>query len=68
MEDIWDKTWRLIAELTSMDLEDSEVIHRVRVESIRGFLLYVTSTYRDMTPFLKGLSLMLDGWRPHKEK
>ena len=35
------------------------------MESIRGFLLYATSTYRYMTPYLKGLSLTLYIWRPY---
>ena len=42
-----------------MDLEDSEGMYQARMESIIGFLFYVTGTYRDMTPYLKGLSLNL---------
>ena len=57
-----------MAELTSMDLEDSEGMHQARMESIRGLLLYVIITYRDMTPYLKGLSLTLDSWRPYIDK
>ena len=59
LQDRWYKTWRLIAELTIMDLEDSEGMYQARMESIIGFLFYVTGTYRDMTPYLKGLSLNL---------
>ena len=51
-----------------MDLEDSGVIHRPRMDSIKGFLLYVTSTYMDMIPYLKVLSLMLYSWRPYIDK
>ena len=46
-----------------MDLEDSEGMHWARMESIRGLLLYVTRTYRDITPYFKGMSLTLDIWR-----
>ena len=43
-----------------MDMEDSEIIHQVRMESIKGLLLYVTRAYMDITTYLKGLSLMLN--------
>ena len=46
-----------------MYLEEIEVMHWARMESIRGFLLYVTSTYSYMTPYLKGLSFTLDSCR-----
>ena len=46
--------------LTSIDMEDSEGMRQVMMESIRGFLFYITRTNRDMTPYLKGLSLKLD--------
>ena len=47
-------------ELSSMELKYSEGVHQYRIESIRGFLVYVTSTYRDKTPYLKGLHFNLD--------
>ena len=50
----------IIAELNSMGMEDSEGMHWARMESIRGFLIYVASKYRDMDPYLKGLHLTLD--------
>ena len=40
---IWDKTHRLVEELMSMDLEDSDGINSSSIESIRGFLVYVAS-------------------------
>ena len=48
-----------------MDMEYSEVIHQARMESIRGFLLYITSKYRYMTNYLKVLSLTRDSWIPY---
>ena len=45
-------------ELTSMEMEDSEGMHLYRMESIRGFLIYVARKYRDMNPYLKGLFLL----------
>ena len=55
-------------ELTSMELEDSEGVHQARMESIKGFLMNVTSTNRDTTPYLKGLRLTLDIWIPYIDK
>ena len=52
-QDIWDKTQRIIAELTSMDLEDSEWMHWDKLESIIGSLIYVARIYRYMNPYLK---------------
>ena len=40
---------------------------RERLEQIRGFLIYVARTYRWMTPYLKGLHLTIDGWRPGRD-
>ena len=51
-----------------MELEDSEGVHLTRMESIKGFLIYVTSAYRDKTPYLKGLHLMLYSWIPYIDK
>ena len=51
-----------------MELEDSEGVHLTRMESIKGFLMYVTSTYRDTTPYFKGLHLILDSGIPYIDK
>ena len=41
-------------------------MNRVRLESIRGLLVYVSRTYQYMNPYLKGLHLTLDRCRPHR--
>ena len=41
---------------------------RARVESIRGFLVYVSRTYKYMTPYLKGVCLNLDIWIPYRDE
>ena len=51
-----------------MELEDSEGVHWARMESIRGFLIYVAIKYRYMNPYLKGLRLTLDVWIPYRYK
>eukprot|EP00978_Attheya_sp_CCMP212_P045093 scaffold333340_cov42-Attheya_sp.AAC.1 len=37
------------------------------MESIRGFLNYVARTYPEITPYLKGVHLTLDHWRPDRD-
>mmetsp|Transcript_13380 Transcript_13380/g.19133 ORF Transcript_13380/g.19133 Transcript_13380/m.19133 type:complete len:439 (-) Transcript_13380:1232-2548(-) len=37
-------------------------------EATRGFLVYVSRTYRAMVPYLKGLHLSLDSWRPGRDE
>jgi len=36
--------------------------------SERGFLIYVSRTYKAITPFLKGLHLTIDGWRKDRDE
>ena len=43
-------------------------LDRANMEYIRGFLVYAAITYRDMNPYLKGLHLNLDSWRPFRDK
>jgi hypothetical protein len=42
---------------------DGKMTHKP-MESIRGFLNYVARTYEMITPYLKGVHLTLDHWRP----
>ena len=51
-QDIWDKTRRLIAELVRMEQEGREGMPRARMEFIKGFLVFVSRTYRYKNPFL----------------
>jgi hypothetical protein len=37
-------------------------------ESYRGFLVYVSRTYKSMVPYLKGLHLSLDSWRLNRDE
>lgn len=38
------------------------------LEKTRGFLVYVCRTYPTITPYLKGLHLTLDSWRPNRDQ
>ena len=58
----WQKTKELILELSTLLREGK--LPRERLERIRGFLIYVSRTFRCMTPYLKGFHFTIDGWRP----
>jgi hypothetical protein len=38
------------------------------LEKTRGFLIYVSRTYPPMNPFLKGMHLKIDAWRPERDE
>jgi hypothetical protein len=63
----WMKTKSLIAELEEMLRVSENKLPLLRLMQIRGFLLYVTRTYRYMTPHLKGLHLTIDSWREGRD-
>ena len=64
----WDKTKSLLGELREMIESSSDgMVDRKRLEQIRGFLIYVSRTYPWMPPYLKGLHLTIDGWRPGRD-
>ena len=48
--------------------EDETALPRKALEKARGFLIYVGRTYRWMNPYLKGLHLTIDGWRPDRDE
>ena len=62
----WDKTMNFLQSIRDM-LDSGEPINHKMLERIRGFLLYVTRTYPAMVPFLKGIHLTLDSWRPGRD-
>ena len=39
-----------------------------RMESTRGFLVYVSRMYKYINPYLKGLNPTLDGWRTYRDE
>jgi hypothetical protein len=58
----WDKTELLIAELVEMIPKGPLPLQHLL--EIRGFLMYVVWTYTWLNPYIKGLHLMVDSWRP----
>ncbi|KAL3791404.1 hypothetical protein ACHAW5_005778 [Stephanodiscus triporus] len=58
----WDKTKRLIREMA--DMVEQDCLPLARLLQIRGFLMYVVHTYPWINPYMKGLHLTIDSWRP----
>jgi hypothetical protein len=63
----WAKANQLVATLYGLVLASEWVDHKV-LERIRGFLVYVAHTYKPLTPFLMGLHITIDGWRPGRDE
>ena len=63
----WEKTQTLLAELQSLLEQTPDALPVKTLERTRGFLNYVTQTYRPLIPYLNGLHLTLDGWRPNRD-
>jgi hypothetical protein len=58
----WAKTQGLVKELDDM-LANGRPLPKLRLEQIRGYLIYITRTFSWAEPYLKGLHLTIDGWR-----
>ena len=64
----WNKTKLLLAEVKEEYLScDGSRMNHKRLQRSRGYLMYVTTTYPSMVPYMKGFHLTLDGWRPHRD-
>jgi hypothetical protein len=64
----WDKTQLILSWIKGALDEDADRIPFKPLESHRGFLVYVTRTYPAAVPYLKGIHLTLDGWRPGRDE
>ena len=67
----WDKTkakidwiWKEVQEILAGIKPDMDY---KTMESYRGFLIYVARTYTTLVPYLKGIPLTLDSWRPNRD-
>ena len=67
-EKTWEKTRSMVEELRVMMESDSLDRKNLELERIRGFLIYVSRTYRWMVPYLKGLHLTIDSWREDRDE
>ncbi len=59
----WDKT-KSILDWMDTELHTHGSFPHNTLERHRGFLVYVSRTYPMMVPYLKGIHLTLDSWRP----
>ena len=67
-EERWGKTRKLIRKWLDKLLKDPlHPLNTKELTSDRGFLVYVTRTYRPMVTYLKGMHLTIDGWRQDRD-
>ena len=63
----WDKTKLWIHWLKDLVDKGEEISHNT-LQKCRGFLIYVSRTYRPMIPFLRGIHMTIDSWRPFRDE
>jgi len=63
----WIKAKALLADLQA-ELQAGSLLQRKPLESMRGFFIHLMRTYPIITPYLKGMHLTLDGWRPNRDE
>jgi hypothetical protein len=62
----WDKTKRWIGWLNE-ELTKGDYIDYKELERCRGFLIYVSRTYKPFIPYLRGIHKTIDSWRPFRD-
>jgi hypothetical protein len=62
----WDKTKRWI-EWMRTSLENSDELSHKELERCRGFLIYVSRTYKAFVPYLRGIHKTIDSWRGYRK-
>lgn len=67
-EERWAKTKKIIGKwLDLVSKNPKGGLDTKELLSDRGFLIYITRTYRELIPYLKGLHLTIDGWRDNRD-
>ncbi len=64
LQDCWDKTREILSRLWDGLENLGGRFKHSDLLSDRGYLIYVARTYTTMRPYLKGLNLTVDRWRP----
>jgi len=59
----WEKARNMVAWMQK-GMGESDELEFKTLESYRGYLIYFSRTYPSCVPFLKGIHLTLDSWRP----
>jgi hypothetical protein len=62
----WMKTKRWIKWMSD-SLRNSDLIDFKELERCRGFLIYVSRTYKPFVPYLRGIHKTIDNWRPFRD-
>jgi hypothetical protein len=63
----WDKA-KCILLWIETQIKQGDTIEFKTLESHRGFLVYIARTYPMINPYLKGIHLTLDSWRPWRKE
>ena len=63
----WDKAKGLLKDLEGCVLEAPQALDRKWLEHVRGFLNYICQTYMNLTPYLIGIHMSIDSWRPGRD-
>jgi len=66
-QECWDKA-KMMVKWMCRDVESSDEVDFKILESYRGFLVYFSRTYPACVPYLKGIHLTLDSWRPWRKE
>lgn len=64
--DKWTKAKGYLSAIRQELVKDGLLNHKI-LEQQRGFFIHLQCTYPCITPFLKGMHLTLDSWRPHRD-
>jgi len=62
----WNKTVGII-EWIEQEMQRGDTLDFKTLERHRGFLIYISRTYPVIIPYLKGIHLSLDSWRPWRK-
>jgi hypothetical protein len=63
----WEKTKSIISWIDHA-MSEGETIEFKTLERYRGYLVYVSRMYPVLVPYLKGVHLTLDSWRPWRKE
>ena len=64
----WDITKGILKRIQNkLSTSENNTLNFKKLESDRGYLIHVATTYKQMIPFLKGIHLTLDSWRPNQK-
>ena len=63
----WDKAKGIIGKWKEFLLDKERLLDRKELERDRGFLVHLSMVYPCLTPYLKGLHLTLETWRPDRD-